>query len=76
MRGGGAECFVATKDVLIVVRNLWSNYPSIYNPHEAPTLVSVMLFKEISELYLNYIFIINGELIQTNEMCDRFLQYK
>ena len=45
LEGGGAECFVATKDVLIVVRNLWSNYPSIYNPHEAATLVSVKLFK-------------------------------
>ena len=38
-----------TKDVLIALRDKWSNDPSIYNPHEAPTLVSLMLLKEISE---------------------------
>ena len=37
------------KDVLIADRDKWSNDPSIYNPHEAPTLVFLMLLKEISE---------------------------
>ena len=40
---------ILTKDVLIADRDKWSNDPSIYNPHEAPTLVSLMLLKEISE---------------------------
>ena len=37
------------KDVLIADHDKWSNDPSIYNPHEAPTLLSLMLLKEISE---------------------------
>ena len=40
------------KDVLIALRDKWSNDPSIYNPHEAPTLLSLMLLKEISEWYV------------------------
>ena len=40
---------VTTKDVLIALRDKWSNDPSIYNPHEAPTLLSLMLLKETSE---------------------------
>ena len=40
---------IKIKDVLIADRDKWSNDPSIYNPHEAPTLLSLMLLKEISE---------------------------
>ena len=47
--------------VLIAVRDFWSNYPSIYNPHEAPILVSIMLLKE---LYtdLNYIQFVPNQM--------------
>ena len=40
---------IISKDVLIALRDKWSNDPSIYNSHEAPTLLSLMLLKEISE---------------------------
>ena len=46
------EWWIMNKDVLIALRDKWSNDPSIYNPHEAPTLVSLMLLKEISEWYM------------------------
>ena len=44
--------WLLSKDVLIALCDKWSNDPSIYNPHEAPTLVSLMLLKEISEWYM------------------------
>ena len=43
------DAFLNYKDVLIADCNKWSNDPSMYNPHEAPTLLSLMLLKEISE---------------------------